>query len=250
MNVVAIIAAGGVGKRLKARRHKPFVRLAGRPMLAWTLSALERAAAIDGIVVVSHRDDVAKVQRLSKQYRYQKVIRVVPGGVSRMSSVFRGLEALPPSAEWVVVHDGARPFVTPALIQAALRAARQAKAVVTAVPVVPTIKRARGRWVEATLNRNHLWAVQTPQVFHRNLLKRAHAKAMARGATATDDATLVEALGHRVRIVPGDHRNIKVTTPDDLIVAEAFLKQKRSDPLLINALRYPLSAKNESRTRV
>ena len=223
MKVVAIVVAGGVGKRLKSKIHKPFIRLRGRPMLAWTLAAFERTPGIDGVVLVAHRSDLEAARRLVRYCRFRKVLQVVPGGDSRMDSVSCGLKAVPPEAKWVAVHDAARPLVTPELIEATLRAALRAKAAIAAVPVVPTVKQARGRWVEKTLDRSWLWEVQTPQAFHRALLEQAHARAGRNGAT--DDAALVEALGRRVRIVMGSPRNIKVTTPEDLVIAEVFLKR-------------------------
>ena len=224
MKTVAIIVAAGVGSRLKARVRKPFVRLRGKPMLAWTLKAFEAAESVDGIVLVVHSADVKAAQRMARSFGCRKILRVVPGGSSRMESVGRGLKALPPQTQWVAVHDGARPLVTPELIVATLKAARTAKAAIAAVPVVPTIKQATGLWVSKTIDRRQLWAVQTPQVFERKLLERAHSNGRRNGAAATDDAALVEALGGRVRIVPGDHRNLKVTTPEDLVMAEALLR--------------------------
>ena len=145
-----------------------------------------------------------------------------------MTSVSCGLKALPPAAKWVVVHDGARPLVTPELIEATIRAARSAKAAIAAVPVVPTIKQVRGGWVEKTLDRKRLWAVQTPQVFERGLLEKAHQHGRGNSFVATDDAALVERLGYRVRIVEGSPRNIKITTREDLMVAVALMKRGRS----------------------
>ncbi len=223
MSVTAIIVAGGVGKRLKSHVHKSFVRLAGRPMLGWVLRALERSPSVRQIVIVAHPGDLAAARRLARSERAAKVAAVVPGGESRMASVACGLRALPPGTRWVLVHDAARPLVTPALIEAVIKAARRAKAAIVAVPVVPTIKQARNRWVVKTLDRGTLWAVQTPQVFERKLLEEAHAQ--ANGFAATDDAALVEAIGKRVKIVPGSERNIKVTTPEDRMIAEAFLKK-------------------------
>lgn len=224
-DVVAVVVAGGVGKRLKSRVHKPFVRLGNRPMLCWTLRAFEKAPSIGGVVVVVHRSDVEAARRLSHSCGCRKVLRVVRGGVSRMDSVACGLRALPPQTRWVAVHDGARPLVTPELIEATIQQARRAKAAIAAVPVVPTVKQAAGGWVRKTLDRTHLWAVQTPQVFERELLERAHTRGRTSGMKATDDAALVEALGRRVRIVMGDHRNLKVTTPEDRIIAAALLKR-------------------------
>lgn len=195
-------------------------------MLAWTLEAFEKARSVGGIVLVVHPNDIEMARRMIRSVGCRKVLRVVRGGSSRMASVSRGLKALPPDVKWVAVHDGARPLVRPELIEATLKAARRAKAAIAAVPVVPTVKQARGGWVEKTLDRKRLWAVQTPQVFERKLLERAHAKARNGAAAATDDAALVEAMGRRVRIVPGDHRNLKVTTPEDLVMAQALLTKR------------------------
>lgn len=225
--VAAILAAGGTGKRLKSRRHKPFVRLAGRPMLAWTLSALEAAPGIDRIVIVAHRSDIGLTQRLVRSLKLRKVTDVVPGGATRMESVYRGMRALPVEVRWVLVHDAARPLVTRQLVEGTLKAARSTGAAIAAVPVVPTIKEAADGWVLQTLERRRLWAVQTPQVFRRDLLEKAHAKGRQNGATATDDSALVEKIGGRVRIVIGSDRNLKVTTPADLILAEALLGRNR-----------------------
>lgn len=251
MHVTAVVVAGGVGKRLKTKIRKSFVRLAGRPMLGWVLRALERSPSVREIVIVTHWRDLAAARQLARRERTLKVAAVVPGGDSRMASVACGLKAVPARAKWVLVHDAARPLVTPQIIETTIKAARRAKAAIAAVPVVPTLKQARGAWVEKTLDRNRLWAVQTPQVFERGLLEEAHRRARqvpagrANGFSATDDAALVEAMGRPVRIVPGSERNIKVTTPEDLIVAEALLladsverrayrKPKRST---LNALR-------------
>lgn len=222
--VGAVVAAGGAGRRLKSRHHKPFVPLAGRPLVSWTLKALEQVPAIGGIVLVVHRQDLGSAKRLLRRFRVSKVLAVVPGGATRSESVSRGLAALPKEFRWVLIHDGARPLVSPSVVEETLRTALRFKAATAAVPVVPTVKEGRGRWVKRTLNRNHLWAVQTPQAFRRDLLEKAHLAGRARRMQATDDAALVETLGVRVRIVPGSHRNIKVTTPEDLVIAEALLK--------------------------
>ena len=223
MSVTAIVAAGGVGKRLKAKVRKSFVRLAGRPMLGWVLKALQSSPSVRDVVVVAHPKDLAAVRALAHRERASKLSAVVPGGESRMASVACGLRAVPPDTTWVLVHDAARPLVTPALIEATVRAARGSKAAIAAVPVVPTIKQAKGRWVVKTLDRSALWAVQTPQVFERKLLEEAHRR--AHHFSATDDAALVEAIGKRVKIVPGSERNIKVTTPEDRMIAESLLKK-------------------------
>lgn len=229
--VAAVIPAGGVGTRLKSRVHKPFVRLGGRPLLAWTVQAFEAAPVIDLVVLVTHPGDLAAARRLVRRYRLSKVIAVVAGGETRMRSVANGLAALPAAVGWVAVHDAARPLVTRRLIEATVRAARGrggAKAAIAAVPVVPTIKEATaaGDWVRRTIPRERLWAVQTPQVFERGLLEQAHAYGRNHRIKATDDAALVEGLRRRVKIVMGSSRNIKVTTPEDLVIAEALLRKK------------------------
>ncbi len=224
MKAFAIVVAAGVGKRLGGRVRKAFVPLGKRPMLGWTLKALEKAPSVEGIVVAVHPKDRKAADGLIRSLRLRKILRIVSGGDSRMESVARGLQAVPPESRWVLVHDAARPLVSPRMIEQTIRAARRFRAAITAVPVVPTIKRGRDGWVAQTLDRNHLWAVQTPQAFDRRLLEKAHACGAARGIEATDDAALVEAIGHRVRIVPGDPRNLKVTTPEDLVVAEALLR--------------------------
>ena len=223
--VCAVIVAGGVGRRLKSSVHKPFVRLKGRPLLARTLAAFERSSAVQSVVLVAHEDDVNRAWALARRYRCRKVRAVVPGGKSRMGSVDQGLRALPPETRWVVVHDAARPLITPELINTVVRQARRCRAALVALPVVPTIKEGRSGWVTGTLDRTRLWEVQTPQVFERRLLEKAHARGRAEGITATDDSALVERLGTRVRIVPGSRRNIKITTPEDRVIAEAFLKR-------------------------
>ena len=227
MKVAAVIAAGGTGTRLGKRLHKPFVPLAGRPILGRTLAVFEKTPAIDGIVVVTHPADIQAAWRMIRRYGFSKVVAVVAGGASRMASVAQGLKALPSEVRWVAVHDAARPLVTRKVIEETLRAARGAKAAIAAVPVVPTIKEAKVNWVKGTLDRKNLWEVQTPQVFDRRLLEHAHEKGKSRGIVATDDAALVEAIGHRVRLVMGSHRNIKVTTPEDLVIAEALLAAYR-----------------------
>ncbi len=225
--VAAVIVAGGVGSRLKTKVRKPFVRIAGRPLLSWTIAAVEKTPAVDHIVLVVHPDDIKAAAALVKRWRCRKVDRIVAGGDSRMASVANGLKALPEGAAWVAVHDGARPLIAPETFEKTVLAARQYGAAIVAVPVVPTIKSAKEGWVTGTLDRRSLWAVQTPQVFERRLLEQSHDNGKRRGMQATDDAALVEAFGRKVRVVEGSHRNIKVTTPEDVAIAEAFLRKKR-----------------------
>jgi 2-C-methyl-D-erythritol 4-phosphate cytidylyltransferase len=212
---VALLVAAGSGERLGADRAKAFVVLAGRPMLEWSVAAL-RAAAVETIVVALPPGEEAPAGCLG-----------VAGGAVRSESVRRALAAAPPG-EHVVVHDAARPLVTPAHFTEALAALADADAAIVAARVPDTVKEAgEDRLVSATLDRSRLWAIQTPQAFRRDMLERALAVDDATLAQATDDAWLVERAGGRVRIVESTPENFKVTTPHDLKVAELLLGERR-----------------------
>lgn len=218
----AVIAAAGSSQRMGGR-DKLFADLAGRPLLAWTLAAFDACEAVDAVALVLNVEKIEQGQALAEQVVRSKPLRVVPGGVRRQDSVERGLAALDPCA-WVVIHDGARPLVTPALIAAGLTAARVEGAAVAALPVTDTIKRVDARErVQETVERAALRAAQTPQVFRAELLRRAYAQAPG---DVTDDAALLEALGWPVQLYPGAAENLKVTTPSDLAVAAALLKAR------------------------
>lgn len=220
-DVGAIIVAAGRSVRMNGA-DKMFAPVLGRPLLAHTVAAFESCPAIGSIVLVVAKDNVEQAQSLAKAEGWRKVSRIIAGGARRQDSVKRGLQGLPP-CRWVVVHDGARPCVEAQTIERGLEAAQRAEAAVAAVPVTDTIKRvdAEQRVVE-TLERGRLWAAQTPQVFRRDLLTRAHNDV---DVEVTDDAALVERLGHPVVAYMGSYRNIKVTTVDDLALAEAYLRE-------------------------
>ena len=213
---VALLVAAGSGERLGAGRPKAFVVLAGRPMLEWSLEAL-RAAGITEIVVaapVGHEVEGCVC---------------VPGGVTRSESVRAALAAAPGGD--VVVHDAARPLVTPQHFTAALAALAEADCAIAAAPMTDTVKEAGGdRLVTATLDRTRLWAIQTPQAFRREALERALALPDEVLAQATDDAWLVERTGGTVRVVESSPANFKVTTPYDLEIAEHLLADRLPRP--------------------
>lgn len=190
-----------------------------RPLLAYSLSAFQACAAIDRIALVVAEEAIERAQALVRQAKLAKVCAVVAGGARRQDSVRAGLDALGP-CDWVAVHDGARPLVTPELIERGLAAARETGAACCALPTPDTVKEASDGLVSQTLDRSRLWLAQTPQVFRRELLLRAHEHAQGE---ATDDAALVEALGVRVRLYPGSPRNLKVTTQDDLALVRALV---------------------------
>lgn len=222
MNAVALIPAAGTGERFGASVPKPLVELCGRPLIVHTLSVFEKVDEITGVILIVHPEYLGDYRRVLERYDLKKVLRVVAGGNTRTRSVRNGLRELPPGAEYVVVHDGARPAVTAEIIGRGLRLVAKEKAVVAAVPVKPTVKVVDPvtNVIRQTLDRTLLWEVQTPQIFERELLERAYSA----DVLATDDAALVERLGVAVKVFPGDYRNVKVTTPEDLVVAEALLR--------------------------
>jgi len=208
--------AAGRGERLGTPVPKAFAILAGRPMVEWSLVALKDVAAVTEIVVALPPGIAAPAGSIG-----------VPGGTQRSHSVRAALEAAGHD-DVVVVHDAARPLVTPALVAACLDALTGADAAIAAAPVTDTIKECEGERVVRTLDRSRLWAVQTPQVFRREALERALDQGDDAIGAATDDAALVEALGGTVRIVPAPPENLKVTTRMDLRVAEMLLRERSS----------------------
>jgi 2-C-methyl-D-erythritol 4-phosphate cytidylyltransferase len=218
-----IIVAAGRSDRMDGI-DKVFAALMGRPLLAWTLAAFKQCAAIDGVVVVAAPDSIGRVRDFCAEWRFTKVTAVVAGGDARQDSVRAGLEAAP-DASIVAIHDAARPLVTPALIERGVALARATGAALCAIPSRDTVKEVAGDppIVHSTPDRARMWLAQTPQVFDRGLLLSAHARATE---AATDDAALVEATGHAVSVYEGDASNFKITTREDLIIAEALLRER------------------------
>lgn len=225
-SVAAIVPAAGAGRRFGGRGNKLFVPLAGKPLLAHALLALQRSAAIRWIIVVTAPRACARVIALAARYRISKLAAVCAGGPSRSASVALGLARVPAAATHVAVHDGARPCVTPAVIARTAAAAMRRGAAVCAMPAVATVKQAdaRGRVVR-TLDRSRLWLMQTPQIARVDWLRRALARSARRLETFPDDAAALEAAGYPVHLVAGDAWNIKVTTRRDLALAEAILRR-------------------------
>lgn len=229
MKVQAIIPTAGTGKRFKTDKPKPLIELDGKPIFIHALLAFEQASSIDSVILVAQSDYMEEYERIVQQYALTKVSRIVVGGSSRFESVSNGLQVLDQDTQMVVIHDGVRPLVSIAIIEEAVKVCMKEKAVIVAVPVKPTIKRAdiHERIVRETLKREELWEVQTPQVFYADILRKAHAQ--GKGSAATDDAMLVERLGVNVKIVEGSYRNVKITTQEDLLIAKAFLKEMHSE---------------------
>jgi 2-C-methyl-D-erythritol 4-phosphate cytidylyltransferase len=207
--------------------EKQFLRLRGIPVLARTLKVFDQSPEVDGVVlVVASWQRQALKRMVLEPYPCKKLVRVVNGGQERQDSVALGLEAVPSDSKLVVVHDGVRPLVSVDLLQAVIEAADSYGAALAAIPAQDTVKRAKDRFVAATLKRKDIWLAQTPQAFRLPLLRRAYEEAASTGAAVTDDAALVERLGVSVHLVPGSEENIKVTTPTDLILAEALLARR------------------------
>ena len=227
MDVAAIVPAAGAGTRVGGRTRKPFILLNGWPLLVHTLNALQQCAAIRWILLVVRPGEQAKVKALLTHHKITKALTPCVGGSSRAESVAKGFAALPPEARWVLVHDGARPCVSPELIQQAVRAAKRYGAVACGLPAMLAIKAVDECCdVRVTLDREHLWLVQTPQVFRRDWFAQALAQADHQLQQFPDDASIVESAGFPVRMIPGDPRNVKITTKDDLLFAKAILQRR------------------------
>ncbi len=224
-----IIPAAGQGKRMRAGKNKQFLLLADKPVIAHTLTVFQNDPHCKEIVLVINEKESAEFQSLVEKHHFSKVKRFVKGGAERQHSVFNGLKSLDceKADDLILVHDGARPFVTMDMIARVAKKAAATGAAVLAVPIKDTLKRSDGSVIIETVDRSGLWAVQTPQAFHYSILYEANVHAEKAKLAATDDASLVEALGHEVAIVMSDETNIKLTTPEDLIVAEVILKWRK-----------------------
>jgi 2-C-methyl-D-erythritol 4-phosphate cytidylyltransferase len=226
---VAIVPAAGSGKRLGGRIKKPFVILRGKPIIAHTLKALERCAAIDEIIIASEASSVKRFTSLVKKYRFNKVSDIVIGGKTREESVRNVLAALKtparketgPSFDIVVVHDGARPLIDGATIAEAIRLADKFGACVVGAPETDTVKLVDSSlFIRKTLDRSRIYRAATPQAFKYDIIKKAYA--LKGKVRITDDAGLVEHLGNPVKLLVGPYRNIKITTKEDLKIAETL----------------------------
>lgn len=224
MKVSAIVVAAGSGTRMQSNVKKPFIEIAGVPLVIRTLNILEQSPIIKDIVLVTGERDIEYAKRLIEQFGLRKVIRYAPGGAERQDSVFNGVQAVDELADMILVHDGARPFISLQDIENIVNEASRYGAATLATPVKDTIKKVAEGFVQETIPRHTLYAIQTPQAFQASMLREAHLKAMEQGYYATDDASLAEWLGYPVRIVEGSYRNIKITTPEDLLIANTFLQ--------------------------
>jgi 2-C-methyl-D-erythritol 4-phosphate cytidylyltransferase len=227
--LTAIVVAGGRGLRMGATQPKQFLRLGSRPILAHTLRVFEAHGGFGRIYLVVGREYWERCQReVLRPLNLSTPIQLVPGGDERQDSVYNALAAMAPTTTWVVVHDGVRPFTSPEEINRCLAQAQIHGAAIVGCPLADTVKQVSPQGlIASTLPRSQLWRAQTPQVFSYPQLWAAHQRARRDKYQVTDDAQLLEWLGQPVALVPGRSANIKITTPEDLILAEALLK---SDP--------------------
>jgi 2-C-methyl-D-erythritol 4-phosphate cytidylyltransferase len=226
MSVIILVPAAGTGSRMGAAINKQYLTLADRPILAHTLHLFDGHPVVDGIHLISPLAEIDFCRReMVERYAFAKVRSIIAGGTERQDSVRNGLQNCGAEAnDIVLVHDGARPFFSSALLPELVAITVRVGACVVGVPVKDTIKEVAGSLILGTLERGRLWQAQTPQAFRFDLICDAHEQAVRDGFRGTDDASLVERLGHPVAMLAGNYRNIKITTPEDLILAEAFLK--------------------------
>jgi 2-C-methyl-D-erythritol 4-phosphate cytidylyltransferase len=226
---VAIIAAAGQGTRIGGKRAKQFVELAGTPILVHTLIPFEQCEVIQEIILVLPEQDTVGFLDLERKYELRKLAKIVPGGATRAESVSRGLAAISSrTADIVAVHDGVRPFVTVDELTRTVKAAEASDAAILVAEATDTIKQVRNGTVETTLQRSNLRHALTPQCFRYSLLKRAFENVDLLNPEFTDESLLVERLGVKVAIVEGSSRNIKITRPEDLAIAEVMLREMRA----------------------
>ncbi len=226
--ISVIVAAAGRGSRMKRAENKVFLPLLGKPILQYSIEAFLGRSDVAEVIVICAAHETEEMESLVRVYRQEKPVKVVIGGSERQYSVANALRAVDKGCELILVHDGARPLVTDKVVQSVIDSARAHRAAIAAVPVKDTIKTvdAKGMVID-TPPRSTLYAVQTPQGFETQLLFDAYARAEKDGFLGTDDASLVERLGVRVVVAEGDYQNIKITTPEDLVVGEALLKGRR-----------------------
>src|SRR4030043_2327599 len=226
MNAYAVVVSAGKGHRFMEGRKKQFYLLEEKPILVHTLEKFEACPLIRSILLVVGQEDMDYcLKEIIQKHKFQKVPQIVPGGRRRQESVKNGIDVLPKDVDIVAIHDGVRPFVTKAMIEDSIHFAVRHGAVVLAMPVKDTIKISNpDGTVLKTLDRESLWQIQTPQTFQANVIKDAYYRATEDGFAGTDDASLVERTGAKVHILPGSYTNIKITTPEDLLLDNLFLK--------------------------
>lgn len=224
--VIAIVPGAGLGKRFGPDTNKPFHVLLGKPLIVWTLEVFESMDEIHEVIPVLKEPDMETGIEMFERYGLSKVKRIAPGGKERQDSVYNALKLTKDSDDLILIHDGARPLIDSGIVRTALQNISGFDGVVVGVPVKDTIKEVADSIVKRTLKRETLWAIQTPQVFIQKTLVKAYREAMEEKFYSTDDAALLERSGGKVKIIMGSYSNIKVTTPEDIPLAEYLLKER------------------------
>ncbi len=226
--VSVIIAAAGMSTRMGSRINKQFIAIDGKPILAHTIDKFEKCRYIDEIILVAKEEEIEYCRKeIVKKYKFNKVANIIRGGKERQDSVYNGLLALDEKTDIVLTHDGARPFVKIENIEDGIKGTIDHGACVIGVPVTDTIKVVcENKTIDSTPQRSLLWAAQTPQCFFKHVLIKGYKNAIADGFVGTDDSSIVERIGYDVKMIMGSYENIKITTPEDIILAESFFKDK------------------------
>jgi 2-C-methyl-D-erythritol 4-phosphate cytidylyltransferase len=226
----AIVVAAGEGRRIGGEIPKPYLSIAGRPLVLRTLDRMFSSRVVESVILVVAAGEWARCESLLRadSALQNRRWRMQVGGATRQQSVKRGLEKVSANTDIVIIHDGARPFVSTDLIDRCVEAAILKGAVVAGLPVRDTIKVvAEDRWIQSTPDRGSLWEIQTPQVFKRDLIVAAHDRAERDGAEVTDDAMVVERIGVPVFAIDGERTNFKITVPEDVWFAETLIRERR-----------------------
>lgn len=225
MSVEAIVPAAGSGTRMKAALPKPLLKIDGKPIIVHTLEALAKNRDIKIIIVAVNKDNLNRFKKVLGRYKIGKSLVFVSGGRTRGDSVENCLKQVSGETDFVLIHDAVRPFISQALISRLIRDVKESQAIICGVPVKATIKKVTRQLIVAqTLDRENIWEIQTPQVFDKALLTEAYKR--YGNSPGTDDASLVEKMGQKVKVIEGSYFNIKITTPEDLVLARAILKEK------------------------
>ncbi|OPJ54926.1 2-C-methyl-D-erythritol 4-phosphate cytidylyltransferase [Alkalithermobacter paradoxus] len=224
----AIIVAAGKGKRMNKDINKQYIKLMDKEIIYYTISAFDNNTNINEIIVVISKDEEEYFKsNILNKYKFSKNIKIAYGGKERQDSVYNGLKLLSDNSEIVLIHDGARPFISDNIINDVIRETKDKKAVVVGVPVKDTIKIVdENEYVKDTPHRNLLWSVQTPQSFHVNIIKEAYNNAYKDNYYGTDDSMIVERYGYKVKMLFGSYENIKITTGEDLYIGEEILRRR------------------------
>jgi len=229
LKTTAIVVAAGKSTRMNLtqnERNKPYLNICNKPILSYSLRTLEKSSKINEIIVVVSKEDKEYCENeIVKKFKFNKVRNVCFGGNLRQDSVYNGLKSIKEKHGIVLIHDGARPFLNSTMISKSIDVAKTYKASVVAVPVTDTVKYStEGKSITSTLSRSKIWLIQTPQTFEYSIIMQAYERAYKEGFYGTDDSSLVERIGRKVKIIMGVYENIKITTKLDLVLAEAICK--------------------------